>query len=581
MSAESLVVTDIGSVSTKAGFLDRVDGAYRMVGAARTRSTIRPPEANPMAGVRRALEQLEGQIARPLLTPEGEFVQPEQPDGVGADGLVATTSAVGPLRVALIGLSREVSMASAQRALAGAPVRVETAIALDEENARWGAVVDPKAKELGGASQAITALLQCHPDVVVLVGGLEDGTLPPLGEMAHIVAAMCAAIPPEQARPWVIFAGNREARTLVADRIAPLTELRVTDNVRPSLEREELAPLQNELGRVLQETKIQKLPGMDELARWSKGPVTPTAQGLEYVARFLARRYGLNLLALDLGGVVQSLVTVKENRIIRAQARGLELDEFIGGRGMDQVRPWLPENVEPAAAHTSLLNQALRPWTVPMTPLEARILQVAQRAALRRAVADWRAVHYDLFEQIDLCLMSGAPLAQGFSYGALVLLVADALELGGVVSLAADPSGLAPALGAVAARNPEAAAQGIERDGFVTLGTLVAPRVVARSGAPALQVRLLSKKGGDLQIEVEQGALELIPLGPGERATVEIRPARGVELGLALHRGVFAREMQGGLLGLIIDARGRPLPLPESEPERRAKLQRWYWDVGG
>jgi hypothetical protein len=39
-------------------------------------------------------------------------------------------------------------------------------------------------------------------------------------------------------------------------------------------------------------------------------------------------------------------------------------------------------------------------------------------------------------------------------------------------------------------------------------------------------------------------------------------------------------KVEGGLMGIIIDARGRPLPLPDDPDERREKMQRWLWDVG-
>jgi hypothetical protein len=71
-----------------------------------------------------------------------------------------------------------------------------------------------------------------------------------------------------------------------------------------------------------------------------------------------------------------------------------------------------------------------------------------------------------------------------------------------------------------------------------------------------------------------------VPLLPGQKAMIEVRPASGVELPHA-KRGVFKAEVAGGALGLIIDARGRPIGLPSDPEKRRTKVQEWYWDVGG
>jgi hypothetical protein len=33
-------------------------------------------------------------------------------------------------------------------------------------------------------------------------------------------------------------------------------------------------------------------------------------------------------------------------------------------------------------------------------------------------------------------------------------------------------------------------------------------------------------------------------------------------------------------VGLIIDARGRPLRLPDDPAQRRERIQMWHWEVG-
>ena len=40
-------------------------------------------------------------------------------------------------------------------------------------------------------------------------------------------------------------------------------------------------------------------------------------------------------------------------------------------------------------------------------------------------------------------------------------------------------------------------------------------------------------------------------------------------------------KASGGLIGLIVDARGRPLVLPHNADARRRLLNSWLWDVGG
>jgi hypothetical protein len=187
----------------------------------------------------------------------------------------------------------------------------------------------------------------------------------------------------------------------------------------------------------------------------------------------------------------------------------------------------------------------------------------------------------NVFADSDLILLSGAPVARGSKPTALLLMLLDALDVRGIFSVAADSAGLVPAMGAVAVINPEAAAQALENDCLVTWGTVFVPDVSARTGEPvALNVRVEPSRGGKLEADVKLGSLELIPLGEGEKANVELHAGRGVTWGQTLKSSVFKREVQGGTIGLMIDARGRPLHLADDPERQREKMQQWMWEAG-
>ncbi|MDH5670203.1 MAG: methylaspartate mutase, partial [Nitrospira sp.] len=75
------------------------------------------------------------------------------------------------------------------------------------------------------------------------------------------------------------------------------------------------------------------------------------------------------------------------------------------------------------------------------------------------------------------------------------------------------------------------------------------------------------------------GDLRLYPLELGQTATITMQPAKGVNLGAGV--GVpLTCEVQGGVVGLMLDGRGRPLQLPTDQQARIAALTRWYNAVG-
>jgi hypothetical protein len=79
--------------------------------------------------------------------------------------------------------------------------------------------------------------------------------------------------------------------------------------------------------------------------------------------------------------------------------------------------------------------------------------------------------------------------------------------------------------------------------------------------------------------ELKFGELKRIPLGIGEKAKLRIEPARQFNIGAGPGRNLEV-EVTGGVVGIILDARGRPLALPSDNKERIAQLAIWMKELG-
>jgi hypothetical protein len=234
-----------------------------------------------------------------------------------------------------------------------------------------------------------------------------------------------------------------------------------------------------------------------------------------------------------------------------------------------------------------LLNKSLHPASVPHAHEDLLLEYALAREVMRHVVAQarpgWlRGGHHLLAHspQWDLMIGAGRTLTQTPHPGYAVLLLLDALEPVGVSQIALDIGGMAATLGAVASASGLAAAEVVEHDVFLNLGTVVAPLGTARPGEVALRVRVCYPDGRVTQQEVTYGSIEVIPLEATERATLEIRPTRLFDVGLGEPgRGVTA-EAEGGILGLVIDARGRPLEMPADDVARRELIHGWLESLG-
>jgi hypothetical protein len=87
--------------------------------------------------------------------------------------------------------------------------------------------------------------------------------------------------------------------------------------------------------------------------------------------------------------------------------------------------------------------------------------------------------------------------------------------------------------------------------------------------------------GFETTMDVKEGELEVIPLSPGKSARLKLQPFHRYDIGMGGAGRGGTLNVVGSALGVVIDARGRPLTLPE-DPDRRKEIYRkWLWMLGG
>jgi hypothetical protein len=401
----------------------------------------------------------------------------------------------------------------------------------------------------------------------------------------------CSAMP-TTSRPPIIYAGNTEARKEVAEIIGADAELRAVENVRPEMTIENPGPLQAQVEELYRQHKMERLPGFGTLADWSQVQVLPTATAFAHTIQYLAYLNGINVLGADIGGSTATITTVVDEQFNLAIRSDLGLSynvaHLLDEVSVESVSRWLPFELEPIDIQNAIHNKALRYRTIPQTREDLLLEQALAREILSKVVADiapqWPTGPSRLYDHLPpkfhLIVGRGGVLSNAPNYGQASLILLDALQPVGVAGLALDQPGLLALLGAVATVTPLTAAQVMERDALLNLGTVVAPVGMAREGEVALTFKIEYQDGRFLEVEVPYGSLEVIPLPAGQTATLELRPTRRFDVGLGSKGQAGTTEVEGGVIGIIIDARGRPLPIAEDPDEQREKVQRWLWDMG-
>ncbi len=576
---ESILVADCGSVVTKLLLLERVEDNYRFVAQTETLTTLNPPWSDVSVGVIHAIEDLEAITGRVLYT-RGRLITPRM-SIEGVDAFVVILSAPEPLRLVIAGLVREMSLESARRAASGTYTNVLATLlregSLRSPQETWARIVR-----------------DTRPDAVLLVGGVDGGASRPVMELADAIA-LASSMLPENERPAILYAGNARLRSAVTKLLGDIAPVEVADNVHPTTSTEHLGPAQALLEQHYVEKRLQQTPGVDTLSSWNRLPLLPTATAFSDVVDYLWHREhneDRGVLGVDIGAATTTVAATFAGRpYVSIYERGIAYGPlaWVKRHGIDALLRWIPEEMDPDELLVMLHNRELRPWTVPQEPRELWVEQAVARemlrSALRIAIPTWDTggaqIQAGMMPGLDPILISGGGMVHMPRPGQALLVVLDGLQPVGISTILLDINRAAPALGAVARIKPVAAASALEGGALVSLGTVISPVGKApRPGDVVLQMSIIYEDGGELDVEARYGELEIWPLLPGQRATLKIKPLRRFDVGLGPGRGGKI-EAIGGLVGLVVDVRGRPLSLPKDPDQRRRLLNGWIWDVGG
>jgi len=581
-----IVATDCGSTTTKAVLIERQEDGYHLIGRGEAPTTVEAPFDDVTVGVRNAIGELEELTGREFLG-DGRVQTPCR-SGSGADLYLSTSSAGGGLQMLVTGVVKTMTAESAQRAALGAGAIVIDVIAVDDGRADH---------------ERIARIRAIRPDMILMSGGTEGGTVQHLLDTAELLVAADAR--PRLGRAFklpVIYAGNSEARQGVQQIVGERVELLMVDNLRPQLERENLGPAREAIHRLFLEHVMAQAPGYDELLTWTSAPVMSTPRAVGEMVQLAAREEGADVLAVDIGGATTDVFSVFGDQFNRTVSANLGLSYSVcnvlaeaGGSG---IRRWIPAAMAESDLRDRLRNKMIRPTTIPQSVADLLLEQAVAREALRLALAHHGALASglkgiqqartmaDVFTQV----VSGASLVDMMSLGLIIgsggilshaprreqaaMMITDAFEPRGVTKLAVDSIFMMPQLGVLASVLPEAAMQVFCRDCLIPLGTVIAPVGRAREGEAVLEWEMRGERG-----ELRAGDLRRMPLPTGERAEVTLHPSRAMDVGAGRGRR-WRGLVEGGAAGVIFDGRGRPLELPPDDRQRLTKLGQWMRAAG-
>ncbi|MFW5868058.1 MAG: glutamate mutase L [Armatimonadota bacterium] len=580
----SVLATDCGSTTTKAILIELIDGEYRLQVRGEAPTTVEAPYEDVTVGVLNAVREVEELSGRTLVR-DGQIIRPQGGD-VGVDAYVSTSSAGGGLQVMVVGLVRSMTAESAQRAALGAGAIVMDVLALDDGRRDY---------------ERIERMRELRPDMILISGGTDGGEVRKVVEMAELVAAANpqARLGVDYELP-VIFAGNEDAREPVKTALERATQLTVVENLRPSMEEENLGPARGEIQELFLQHVMAQAPGYPKLMGWADADIMPTPAAVGTLIEAVAARDGINVVGVDIGGATTDVFSVFEQTFNRTVSANLgmsySISNVLAEAGIEDILRWVAAHPDPRALGNDIRNKMIRPTTIPQQLLGLMVEQAVAREALRLAFEQHKMLASELkgvqrqrdiadafgaggaetlvdMMALGLIVGSGGVLSHAPRRSQSAIMLIDSFEPEGITRLAVDSIFMMPQLGVLSTISEQAATEVFYRDCLIPLGTCIAPVGQRPHGDRCVTVTVRRGSGRE-KVDVASGEIRLLALGEDESARVTIEPTRHFDVGEGQGRPVDA-EVAGGVVGLVIDARGRPLRLPDDDAGRVAAIRRW------
>jgi hypothetical protein len=376
-------------------------------------------------------------------------------------------------------------------------------------------------------------LRAARPDLIVALAP-DRGDAEGLVELTESLRFGCAEQRPP---PHIIVSAHERVRPRIAASW-PASTIEALPDVRTVAGREALVARLRAVRRRAQEDVVLR----DE--------------ALEAAARALSMGATADVVLLDVTGGSTSIIHARPDGVVlgihERLGVGAAADRVVARAGLDRVRRWIPRAIEAPALLERVFNRARWPDAIPASVLALSLEMALAREAIAHALTDAERAGVSLEGAwaAPLLVLTGR-LAHLPRASQSLLVAIDAFGPTGPTLVSRASGDALVAAGALAAR------------GRVATMPAADPIAIVAEMWPRRSAKVRVRDANGITEErVSRGSFLLVPT----KGAVEI-----VMPGTSIRPSAARLE-----LGVVIDARGRPLTLPPRDAERIPTLARWY-----
>jgi hypothetical protein len=284
----------------------------------------------------------------------------------------------------------------------------------------------------------------------------------------------------------------------------------------------------------------EMVEALRDVRRAGDGDIVLRDALIEDGARALATTNGTAALAVDVTERSTSLVLARPDGRVEAAhfvplGLGMGADHVVVRASLDKVRRWLPWPIDAPALLERVFNRPRRPGDLATTEAAVLLEMALAREAIAHALRDAADAGLDVaaMRSAPAMLVTGRVASLPKSGQSLLVLV----------------DGLEPTAVSTVFREPDE----------------------GRAERIAMVVSVMPRRSAKIRI-VRASGRSVARVNPGSFGLVEI----GEDVEVAVNGSGVRGHGRSGELGVLIDARGRPLALPERDGERIPAVARWH-----
>ncbi len=162
------------------------------------------------------------------------------------------------------------------------------------------------------------------------------------------------------------------------------------------------------------------------------------------------------------------------------------------------------------------------------------------------------------------------------------MIALDSILPHGITTILQDERQLFTALGNLAPYDPLLPVQVMDTEVFTNLATIITVDTLAAEGQKVLQIEVdEGEQTPRLFHKIQMGDLKRIETLLNGKTELYLAPEDESVVGMGIPGLGGWVGVMNSKVGVVIDARGRPLKLPVDEIARAEALRNWLWELGG